>query len=183
MNSQKLLKILFFSLSPFLYAEAEVNSTLEKKILHYCKDHLSPTGILCDSGDFIHVNIDDGYIHDLISFISKDGFKEPPYFVHKEEAPEVLKDVDLVGAHITVISGYEQEQYQLNDIKECGSKITFTLKHCKIVLPSNLKGIEKVFLLTVESKELEDIREKYHLPKCQYAFHITIGIKNKSHDF
>ena len=58
-------------------------------------------------------------------------------------------------------------------------QISFTLKECQIVHPLRLKEIDEVYLITIESPELDTIRQELELPKKKYDFHITIGMKPK----
>ncbi|MCB1108259.1 MAG: hypothetical protein KDK44_01235 [Chlamydiia bacterium] len=139
------------------------------QILTYIENHLPLQGILKKSGDFIYVDLDDGYVHKLIPFIEKDGFQPPPYFGSS----------DLVGAHITVVYPAEVHKYKIKDIQECGEKIHFSLKTCQIVHPPRWEGIDEIYLIVVDSPELDKIRQRYGLPKKEYNFHITIGVKPK----
>ena len=137
-------------------------------VLDYAHSRLSPCGILKDSSGFIYVDIDDAYIHELIPFIQKAGFVEPPYFGSEE----------LVGAHITVVYPDEVKKYEIGVMEECGKTIYFTPKACQIVNPPKWK--DQIYLMVVEAPELDRIRKKYGLPKREYAFHITIGIRCKA---
>jgi len=62
-------------------------------ILNYIDKNLPHHGTLKNSKGFVYVDLDDEYVHKLITFIQQDGFQEPPYF----------GDAALIGAHITVI--------------------------------------------------------------------------------
>ena len=139
------------------------------EIMHYVDNHLSHSGILKSSDGFLYVDIDDAYIHKLISFIHEEGFKEPPYFGKP----------GLVGAHISVIYYDEANNYGLGEVEECGKLIIFTPKQCQVVHPPKWKETESLYLITVEAPELDRIRKKYGLPRREYEFHITVGIKPK----
>ena len=54
------------------------------EILHYIEKELPHHGTLRNSDGFVYVDLDDDYVHKLITFIQQDGFQEPPYF---EDAP------------------------------------------------------------------------------------------------
>lgn len=138
-------------------------------ILRYVEENFPCRGVLKISHGFVYVDLDDKYVHKLITFLTQDGFKEPPYF----------GNTDLVGAHITVASPEETERYRLKEIQECGDVIPFTLKRCEVVHPPKWKEIDELYLIVVESPELDKIRKKYGLPKQEYDFHITIGVKPK----
>ncbi len=138
-------------------------------VLDYIEHCLSHCGVLKDSDGFVYVDVDDAYIHKLITFIQDQGFEEPPYFGRP----------DLVGAHVTVIYRDEMKKYGIGKIQECGETICFVPKDCQIVQPPKWQRIEEVYLVAVEAPKLDRIREKYGLPKRKYEFHITIGVKPK----
>jgi len=140
---------------------------IKSKILEYIQGQLLHYGILKNSDKFIYVDVDNEYIHKLISFIQDDGFIEPPYFGTS----------DLVGAHISVIYQEEMGKYNLDEIKECGNTISFIPKGCQIIRPVSWPEMEQVCFIVVESPELDRIRKKYGLPKGEHEFHITIGVK------
>lgn len=125
--------------------------------------------MLKSSDGFVYIDLDDEYVHKLTPFIQQEGFQEPPYF---EEA-------GLVGAHITVIYPEEVIKYGIKEIEECGENISFVPKSCQVAYPPRWKGIDQVCFIVVEAPLLDEIREKYGLPKREYDFHITIGVKPK----
>ena len=113
------------------------------------------------------MDIDDEYIHCLNQLIVTEGFEAPPYFGHSS----------LVGAHISVIYPGELNQHEAEKIEECDQIIEFIPQSCEVVSPLKWKGIDEVYLVIVESLQLNSLREKYSLPPLEHAFHITIGIK------
>lgn len=139
------------------------------KMLNYIQNSLPHFGILKNSGGFVYLDVDDEYIHKLVAFIQDDGFEEPPYF----------GSADLVGAHITVIYPDEVKKYGIKEVQECGETIHFTPKECKVVHPPRWQEIDEVYFIVVEAPELDRIREKHGLPKREYDYHITIGVKPK----
>jgi hypothetical protein len=139
-------------------------------ILTYIQKKLPHSGVLGNSEGFVYVKVDDQYIHKLVTFIQEEGFEEPPYFGRP----------GLVGAHISVVYAEEMKRYKVGEIQEYGETIHFTPKACKVVHPPNWPGREGVYVIVVEAPELERIREKYGLPKQEFAFHITIGVKSKA---
>lgn len=163
------LKYLWIFLVFTSYGCSSKTTSSDPAILHYAKAELPHYGILKISEGFIYVDLDDDYIHKLVSFIQKEGFQEPPYFGSS----------DLVGAHISVAYPEEAEKYGIENLEEYGEKIPFTLKECQIAHPTKLQGIEQVYFIVIEAPELDRIRKKYGLPKKQYDFHITIGAKPK----
>lgn len=138
-------------------------SPCEPVVLKHIQGHLPTEGVLKNLKGFVYVDLDDAYIHELVGLIGE-GFLEPPYFGTE----------DLVGAHITV--AYPEEMGE-RVVEECGQVIHFTPKECHVVHPPKWEGIDQVCFVTVEAPELDQIREKYGLPKRVYEFHITIGIK------
>ncbi len=138
-------------------------------ILNYIDKNLPNYGILKRSNGFVYVDLDDEYVHALITFIQQDGFQEPPYF----------GDAGLVGAHITVMYPEETAKYGIKDMKECGEMVFFVPKKCQVVHPPRWKEIDEVYFIVVDAPQLDKIREKYGLPKQEYDFHITIGVKPK----
>lgn len=131
-------------------------------ILNYIEENLPTCGVLRDCKGFIYVDVDDDYIHKLITFLEEDGYIEPPYF-----------GPGRVGAHITVASPKETQNIE---IEECGEEITFTPTHCNMVHPPIMVGVDLVFFIVVEAPQLHEIRKKYHLPEMPYEFHITVGV-------
>jgi hypothetical protein len=134
-------------------------------IIQHITEKLPCHGILKNANGFVYVDIDDGYIHELIKFIDQQGYEEPPYFGN-----------GLVGAHITVMDQSEGVQ----EIQECGQVIEFIPLHCEIVQPLKLKGVAEAYLIVVESQELNSLREQYHLLARKHPYHITIGVKHFS---
>jgi hypothetical protein len=122
-------------------------------------------GILRESENgFVYLDLDDAYIHELIHFIEDDGFEEPPYFGKP----------GLIGAHISVV--YPNEERSEGTI-ELGQMIQFTPLECKIIHPLKWEGVEEVYLIEVDAPELDLIRAKYGLPKAEFGYHITVGVK------
>jgi hypothetical protein len=135
--------------------------------MQYAEQHLSHRGVLKNTSGFVYVDVEDDYIHKLLPFLTKEGFEEPPYF----------GQTDLVGAHISVIYPREVENYHIEEIEECGEEIFFELRECQLAHPPNWKTIDQVYFITVEAPRLDQIREKYGLPKREHNFHITVGVK------
>lgn len=138
-------------------------------ILSYIEESLPLTGVLKKSGNFVFLDIPDDYIHEILPLIDEGGFEAPPYFTHSH----------AVGAHITVMYRDEVDQAGVQEIAECGESVHFTLGSCEIVQPIKWKEMKELFLIVVESPELDRIREKYGLPEKEFAYHITVGAKPK----
>lgn len=71
----------------------------------------------------------------------------------------------------------EVTKYGIEEIEECGEIIHFKLIDCKVVHPAKWQEIDEVYFIVIDSPQLDLIRQKYGLPKREYDFHITIGIK------
>ena len=141
--------------------------SLNEKILERVQEQFSHQGVLRHRDGFVYVDIDDEYVHSLSQLIATEAFEAPPYFGHSS----------LVGAHISVIYPGELNKYEAEKIEEYGQIIEFTPQSCEAVSPIKWKGIDKVYLVTVEALQLNCLREKYGLPPLEHAFHITIGVK------
>lgn len=133
-------------------------------ILSYIEQNFPHHGTLRSSNGFVYVDLDDEYVHKLITFIQQDGFQEP-------EIP--------VGAHITFMYPDETIKYGINEMEDCGEVISFVPKKCQVVHPPRWKEIGEVYFIVVDAPQIDQIREKYGLPKREYDFHITIGVKPK----
>jgi hypothetical protein len=165
----KLVKYLFLFLCLATCACSAQETLASPTILSFAQNQLPHWGILKQSEGFVYVKVDDAYIHKLITFIQKEGFREPPYFVPPRGS----------GAHITVIYPREAAQYGVGEIQECAERIYFRVKACKVVHPSHWQEFDEVFCIVVDAPQLDRMREKYGLPKRLYDFHITVGVKRK----
>ncbi|QVL56242.1 MAG: hypothetical protein KFB95_03320 [Simkaniaceae bacterium] len=161
--------VLFILLISGLFAN---ESSSSEKILEKIQDRFSHQGVLKHRDGFVYVDIDDEYVHSLNRLIITEAFEAPPYF----------GDASLVGAHISVIYPGELNQHEAEKIEEYGQIIEFIPQSCEVASPIKWKGIDKVYLVTVESLQLNCLREKYGLPPLEHAFHITIGVKFGEHN-
>jgi len=89
-----------------------------------------------------------------------------------------------LNAHISVIRPEELEQIGGADkVTERGKQFKYRIKSLKTVVPSSWPEISKVWMLEVQSPELENLRKSYGLsarPKDnKYEFHITIAVRRK----
>ena len=121
--------------------------------------------VLKCQGDFVYLDIDDSIVH--AAELPSNEFEEPPYFGRE----------GLVGAHISVIYASEHPSCAVNQINELGKSILIQPLKYQIVNPPNWKGVESVYILTFESTELDQIREKYGLNPKEHPYHLTLGIK------
>lgn len=122
-------------------------------------------GTLRETEDgFVYIDLDDAFIYGLIRYIEPYGFVEPPYFGKP----------GLVGAHISLFYVGEKPQ---RAIEEIGREFSFIPTTTQIVKPPSWEDVEEVFIIEVDSPELEEMREKYGLENREIPFHITIGVK------
>jgi uncharacterized protein YlbG (UPF0298 family) len=114
---------------------------------------------------FVYVKMPDKIIDTFFALIDEEDIKKPPSY-------------GPVGAHISLISEEELKDKDI-EIKEVGDEINFELGDMFSTVPKNWDGIKRVWFIQVKSKELENIRKKYGLPKKINGneFHITIAIK------
>lgn len=149
--------------SATLSAPVEIDSRWQEAF-DYAEKYLPKEGrLIAKSDGYVYLKVDDDYIHALYPLldVQGEGYKEPPYFRSKEAS----------GAHISVF--YEAEDVMPHEI---GEVFPFELKSIVIVRP---KCDTSYIVLQVESKELEQLREKYGLkPKLQgHEFHISLAKK------
>lgn len=157
---------------PILYLLEESNEEEKEEttpeIENLIKSNLTLQGILKKTPQgMIYLDIDDNYIHQLYPLISENEIKKPPYFT--------LFDPPH-GAHCPVI--LSKESQKMDHFPFLGKRINFKIKGLFSVNPNSWKEVDKVFFLSIESKELEELRETYRLPAKIYGhdFHIVIGI-------
>ncbi len=159
-----LLSLLFLVSTCFA---GEVNY---EKVLEYAFEHLTTQGTLKqDRYGFTYIDVDDGYIKNILPLICAEGFASPAYF-----GPE------LHGAHISVVYALEAQEHNLiGHVQEVGTEVHFRVKSCNLVEPPQHPG-EEYFVLVIECPYLDKLRKKYGLPKNKYPFHITVGIKKQA---
>ncbi len=129
-------------------------------------------GVLKKTPDnFFYIDIPENFASGLYSMMEEDADK-PPYN---------LKAFNSVGAHISVIGTDEYKDNDLGEIKEVGKEFNFTLEDVNSVNPQGWDDMKRVWFLSVKSKELEDFRESYGLPKKvkKHEFHITFSVDKK----
>ena len=120
---------------------------------------------------FTYINVSNDVINGLYRLVDDENKQQPPYREDK---------YNNVGAHITVIGVSEVREFDLWDIPEIGNEYSFFAKDF-ISFSPDWEGVEKVWALQVESKDLESLRRKYGLtPKYKgHDFHITIAIRKR----
>lgn len=130
---------------------------------------LPNSGIIQQQGTYAFLKIDDAFIHDLYELLIHDGMmQKPDYF-----SPEKL----FAGAHITIAYQEENKTLSCDDINIHHQFSIQNLSHVRL-------GPKEYFVLMVSAPSLEQLREKYGLPRKPYYknipidFHITISIRS-----
>jgi len=143
-----------------------------KQLLKYASKSLSLKGTLKQNGNgFVYVDVSNHYISSLFPLIKEKQIQKPPFF-QKE---------DPIGAHIGVILAKEAKEKNLFEFfEEKGKEISFEITGFYSVQPQTWNGVDKVWFLTVASKELELIREKYRLPTKMGSHDFTIVLAIRS---
>ncbi|MBX9922797.1 MAG: hypothetical protein K2Y01_01675 [Rhabdochlamydiaceae bacterium] len=139
-------------------------------VLHYAQEKLPCEGTLQMTQDgFLYVEVSKDYVFQLIPLLLKD--KEvvcpPPYFGEGK-----------VGAHITVAMGSEIGNRK-DPIPYLGQKIAFSILRLeKVDLQESVLEAKTVYLLSVESSQIAEIRKKLGLSSKirGHDFHITIAV-------
>jgi Swiss Army Knife, 2H phosphoesterase domain len=147
-------------------------------VLSHVERELPHEGTLRQVGCFVYVDLDDGYIHQLIRLISEEGFEEPPYFEPTEKAASIGSHIIGVGAHISVM--YPDEISEDTVIEEAGEVVSFGPVRCHVVRPprSGRMGIaDEAYVLVVDAPRIRQIREKYGLTPEGHKLHITIAVR------
>jgi len=134
-------------------------------------DEVEMKGVLKETKDgFVYLNIPDKIIDAFLPLLDK--AKKPPYF---------SSSYSSIGAHISVIGDSERKENNIKNIKEIGKEFSFILKGLFSTKPKGWEEMKKIWFLSLESKELEDLRKSYGLSglKKGNKFHITVGVERK----
>lgn len=87
-------------------------------------------------------------------------------------------------AHVSVVRPSIGDPV-INDMMELGKTFTFEPLYLGTVVPDHDHQWEKVYIVVIRAKELEDLRTKYNLnskikiENKEHEFHITIATKQK----
>jgi hypothetical protein len=141
-----------------------------EKMCAHAKGTLPQTGILRQASDgFVYLELPDAFIVDLFPLISDQQSETVPLYL-LEPSP----------AHIPVILPHEWEQKKgWGEIERLDMCISFEIKTLCSLCPKRWPGVEKVYFLTVHSRELEELRENHLLPSRirGHDFHVAIAVK------
>jgi hypothetical protein len=120
-------------------------------------------GELKDKNGFIYLDIPDAIISGFMSLIKGK-------VIHPKKASD-----NYPGAHISVMQAEDTDK----KVKEIGKKFKFTIIGAEQTEPEGWDGVNKVYFITVDSPELENLRKSYGLSKKNkgHNFHITIAVE------
>lgn len=116
----------------------------------------------------IYLDIENDIVHQLLPLIPE-KVEKPPYF-SLFNPPR--------GAHSPVIIPSETSKKKINPRFLVGQEIRFNIKGLCSIEPDSWNEVDKVYMVTIESEDLENLREKFHLaPRIGgNDFHIVIAI-------
>ncbi len=131
---------------------------------------MSLTAVLCETKNFVYLDLADGIIDAFIELIKRRDVKKP------EEA----SDDDYVGAHISVMrpDEYLRVTKGRKRIKEIGEEFDYTIEKLYVTEP-NWGDVQECYFISVKSPQLEALRKKYGLSKKinGHDFHISVGVR------
>lgn len=165
-------KVLFYILSLPCLIFAAVPVVIEApQVLSYVEEKLPHEGILKQTKEgFLYIELPKEYIFGTLPLIVNPKVCPPPYF-----------DTEKVGAHITVATAEEMASLKFPKIPYLGTTIPFSIiNFSQVQLENSILGSE-MYMLTIESPKINEIRTALELPpKIKgYDFHITIGVNCK----
>lgn len=136
------------------------------KLLFGVKYKLNSVGTLqVTASGFVYLKVDEAFVDVAYPFFYKKGADKPPFI-----------------AHIPVMSEDEISNIGIGSLKEIGQPFKFRIKDCVEIEPSFWREMEKIWAFTVESTELEHLRESYCLTSKLHSqdFIIVVAIKRKT---
>lgn len=128
-------------------------------------DVLFEAALMQDKKGFVYLKMDDERLYELFELYRENGMELPPYF-----------GKGRAGGHVSVIMPGEWNGERLAEV---GQKFTFRIHGVDSITPAGWKGVDKVWFVTMQSPELEALREKYGLPSRiggDHDFHFTFAI-------
>ncbi len=135
------------------------------RILRCARENLPLQGVLKqDAQGLIYLDLPEAYTTELLPLIADEGAEIPPYF----------------NPHAVAVLPQEHERRQeLKSLKALGQTVSFTVTGCTSLKPRGWEEMEKVWVLTIHSPELEALRTRALLPPkiLAHEFHIVIGTR------
>src|SRR3990172_955446 len=144
---------------PCLLAERReqlpINIGADRAICQAAQALLDGKGVLQQADDgFVYLEVSGNFINALLPLLKE----EPVRRLQPEAEPNYPK------AHIAVILKKEEKAKEgWGRIKELGEEFSFTIEKCYSLKPALWPEMEQVYFLTVNSQDLERLRERYLL--------------------
>ncbi|MFZ0564627.1 MAG: hypothetical protein WAM28_00290 [Chlamydiales bacterium] len=117
---------------------------------------------------YLYLDLPNEYISELLPLINCPGqMIPPPHFESKQG----------IGAHISVIDTDERIKHDIWEIDEIGQTFNFEIKEVRSTKIKWRKITKKIWVLTFNSPQLEELRESYGLSSTPkgYDFYLLIG--------
>ena len=137
-----------------------------KEVLLLLSD-LPRTGYISRNPDtgYIFLDLDDDWIFNVSDIMESYGYETPPYFYGN----------GATGAHISLIPAAVGRNYLKEDV-EVGKKISLTVTGASPLYPTyRFYGKESLYVVWVESEELEKYLERFNQRVGFKHFHIIVG--------
>lgn len=148
------------------------------ELIDHINLNLESKGYLeCDpNSNYCYLKIDNQFIYDSFSFL-QDKLENPALQIPDYFSPEK----NAIGAHITLVYPEEKNSGQVQDfVQSIKSNRFFQFEANELI---SMKIFNKtIFALTVDCKELYEIRKNYGLPQklnyhgLQVPLHITVAV-------
>lgn len=116
---------------------------------------------------FVYVSINENMTEPYFQAVKNKNNLKPPY---------KRKEYENIGNHISVI---EEKELNKQEFKDKDKIISFKLKDLYTAVPTSWRDMRRVWFISVESKDLENIRKDYGLsPRLNdHDFHITVAVE------
>ena len=117
---------------------------------------------------YLYLDVPNEYISELLPLIEAPGRITPPQHYTSKKG---------IGAHISVMYENEQIDNEIWEIGELGETYSFTIKELRTVKINRNNKTKKLWLIALDSPQLESLRKDYGLPNRikGHDFHITLG--------
>ncbi|NGX54662.1 MAG: hypothetical protein KR126chlam2_00277 [Chlamydiae bacterium] len=117
---------------------------------------------------YLYLDVPNEYISELLPLIEAPGRIAPPQHYTSKKG---------IGAHISVMYENEQIDNEIWEIGELGETYSFTIKELRTVKINRNNKTKKLWLIALDSPQLESLRKDYGLPNRikGHDFHITLG--------
>ena len=120
-----------------------------------------------DTG-YIYLDLDDDWIFNVSTLMESYGYETPPYFYGN----------GATGAHISLIPAAVGKHYLEEDV-DVGKEISLTVIGASPLYPTyRFYGTESLYVVWVESEELEKYIERFNQRVGFKHFHIVIGVRS-----